>query len=378
MNSNNEIKYMIDLVRNLNESIESGKFIINERNPIGLAAKEGRFGAKELKPIFDDLIKAGSSTEALLKKVGVKNSDDLLKLVANDFLKLDAKLGSLAAKEASSLRANFELSILKNKSGIKKELLDIAASNLVKDNRFISNYKQYSREADLVDALKKKGYSDQGANAIAKARSNTKINTPKPKKTAGGGNTNLTPANPKPTIDPTFRDKLKNILNKFPKANWKQILKWGAGIGISGTVLWWLFHDNDDIPAPDDIPPTEETIVDDGGGGGGSGTGFIDAPSCEQVKNGESTMSKGMMGDCVGTVQSKLNEVNAAGLKVDNKFGKLTKKAVENFQTKNSIEATGIVDKTTYEKLFGTATAASTGSDYEEAQDTVAGAEEDF
>ena len=373
---------MIDLVRNINESIESEKITINEVNPLMTAAKEGKFGAKELKPIFDDLIKAGSSTEAMLKKVKVKNSDDLLKLVTNDFLKVDTKLGTLAANEARSLRANFELSILRNKSGVKKELLDIAASNLVKDNRFITNYKQYSREADLVDVLKKKGYSDQGANAIARARGNTKISAPKPKKTTNGGNTNLTPANPRPTINPTFRDKLKNILNKFPKANWKQILKWGAGIGISGTVLWWLFHDNDDIPAPVDIPPTEESIVDAGGGGGGagggSGTGFIDAPSCEQVKNGESTMSKGMKGDCVGTIQSKLNEVNTAGLIEDNKFGKLTKAAVENFQTKNSIEATGIVDKTTYEKLFGTATAASTGSDYEEAQDTVAGAEEDF
>ena len=87
MNSYNEIKYMIDLVRNINESIESGKITINEAgNPLGLAAKEGRFGAKELKPIFDDLIKAGSSTEALLKKVGVKNSDDLFKLVTNEGL----------------------------------------------------------------------------------------------------------------------------------------------------------------------------------------------------------------------------------------------------------------------------------------------------
>lgn len=79
---------------------------------------------------------------------------------------------------------------------------------------------------------------------------------------------------------------------------------------------------------------------------------WIEAPSCEEVSKGNAKIEKGMRGTCVGTIQKKLNEVNQAGLSEDEKFGSLTKKAVESFQTKNSITANGIVDKITYDKLF--------------------------
>jgi hypothetical protein len=368
MNSNNEIKYMIDLVRNLNESIESGKFMINERNPLGTAAKEGKFGAKQLQPIFDDLIKQGSSTEALLKRIKVKDSDDLFKLVTNDFVKVDTKLGALSKAEASSLRANFELSILKNKSGVNKELLDIAASNLVKDNRFINNYKQYGREADLVDALKKKGYSDQGANAIAKARSNTKINAPKPNKTTSGGNTNLTSTK---KIPDETKNKIKEYL-KF-KPNWNKLVKWGAGLGLSAAVLWYFLESNksdETITPPVDTPPSPP--VDNGGsgntGGGGGGSSWQECPTLEQVSGGTASIDYGMSCDLVGEIQLKLDEKIKAGLEVlykgkklsglknDTKFGGRTKASVMAFQKQNGKTETGSVNKETYDLLFGTST----------------------
>jgi hypothetical protein len=75
---------------------------------------------------------------------------------------------------------------------------------------------------------------------------------------------------------------------------------------------------------------------------------WVDAPSCDSVSKGNGKIEFGMRGDCVETIQSKLNEKNQAGLAEDGKFGKLTKAAVVNFQTKNNISpADGIVDQKT-------------------------------
>ena len=99
-------------------------------------------------------------------------------------------------------------------------------------------------------------------------------------------------------------------------------------------------------PTPDGGKSTGEKKIK-------KGFSWKTAPSCEDVSKGNGVIEFGMKGTCVGTIQKKLNEVNKAGLVEDEKFGKLTKGAVESFQTKNQISpSNGVVDKKTYEKLF--------------------------
>lgn len=82
---------------------------------------------------------------------------------------------------------------------------------------------------------------------------------------------------------------------------------------------------------------------------------WIISPTCDEVKSGDEEINKGMKGACVSAIQKKLNDVNNAGLEIDDKFGKLTEGAVIDFQTKNKISpANGVVTKQTYEKLFKT------------------------
>lgn len=107
-------------------------------------------------------------------------------------------------------------------------------------------------------------------------------------------------------------------------------------------------------------PPVPKPKPDNGGGSTPrprrkrGGMGWIAAPSCEEVKSGAKQMKKGMIGDCVGVVQKKLSEKGHPEVgTIDNKFGKNTETAVGNFQAKNSKTKTGIVDKETYDLLFG-------------------------
>ena len=83
-----------------------------------------------------------------------------------------------------------------------------------------------------------------------------------------------------------------------------------------------------------------------------SGFTWIPSPTCDEVKSGNEEITKGMKGACVSTIQKKLNDVNNAGLEIDDKFGGLTEGAVMEFQTKNQISPNGVVNKQTYQKLF--------------------------
>lgn len=82
------------------------------------------------------------------------------------------------------------------------------------------------------------------------------------------------------------------------------------------------------------------------------GSSMTQAPSCDEVKSGSKEIKRGMKDGCVSTIQDKLKtnhpEVGAS----DGKFGGKTENAVKNFQSKNGLSSTGIVNKETYEKLF--------------------------
>jgi hypothetical protein len=249
-----EIKKMIDLVRNINESLESNKNLLVEKNPLGTVAREGAITAKMLEPILKDLMVGGRKEATLLTSIGVKDSDDLLKVIKNDFKFLDIKLGTLSAKEASSLRGGLELSILKNNTGINKELMEVAASNLVKDSRFLEKYKAPGNEPDLVNALKNNGYSDQAAKELAKQK--FRSSQPKIKPIP---NTTPTPINPGISIPSWIK------VPDWWKYGWTTTKKWfkralwiaGVGAGLTAIYLAWKTFFGDD----DDLPPCAKLLV---------------------------------------------------------------------------------------------------------------------
>jgi hypothetical protein len=56
-----------------------------------------------------------------------------------------------------------------------------------------------------------------------------------------------------------------------PGFNWKRLVAWAAGLGITGGLLWWYFSTNDDKKVPDDIPTTPPKDGDNGDNGGDGG-----------------------------------------------------------------------------------------------------------
>jgi hypothetical protein len=256
MEKSKEIRKFINLMESINDNIKTNNIELDEANPFGVAAREGKIIAKEIESVFN-VIKSDSKISPLLTKAGVTNADEMLNLIKNDFKtidKLSTKVGKLIPKEAGQLRGGFELGVLKS-STTNKKLIDIAAENLVKDRRFFDEYKQYANEVDLVKKLKERGYSDQAAKNIAKKRFSGKYTVgkrpikPTTKPTSGVGTT------VKKYTKEQFQ-KLKEFLTGG-KRNWKDILKWGAGIGIGGSVLWYMLSDSGQ--KPDDLPTTPPT-----------------------------------------------------------------------------------------------------------------------
>lgn len=253
----NEIRKFINLMESFN-SDKINDSTINEANPLGIAAREGKFAAKEIESVYKTLKLRGSASAKLFAKAGVKNADDFLKLIKNDFVSMDkasTKLPKLLPKEAQQLRGSFELGILKSNSTNAK-LLDIAADNLAKDGRFIEKYKAVGSETDLVNKLKQNGYSDQGAKAIAKKRTFYKNNPIKKKPDPTKPNPN---PNPKP-VPPQYKKWWDDLIKWLKqKKTWKQILAWGLGVGIPATILYnMVTSSGEELPA--DI---EEPKIDD-------------------------------------------------------------------------------------------------------------------
>ena len=64
-------------------------------------------------------------------------------------------------------------------------------------------------------------------------------------------------------------------------------------------------------------------------------------------------LAKGSKGDAVVELQERLNELGYSVGTADGDFGGKTESAVKQYQTDNGIEATGIVDDTTFNYIFG-------------------------
>ena len=256
---------LIESIENdLNKQIETSTLI--ERSALSAAAKgeltgASKLAATELTPIFPKLT-SNTIYGPILKQYGVKSTDELLKLIQNDFKFVDPKLGTLSGKQAKELRTVIELEILKSASTNAK-LLDAVGTNLVKNKKFMEQTKQFDDIA-LVNHLKKtQGFSDQGAKAVVKQRTLLKQGKLKPNTRPTNTNNVPPPKTPPPNtppLKPSFIDKIKNF-------NWAKAAGYALLVGVPLASVWWWWNqsgkDKEGLPPepPQDFPPCAKSLL---------------------------------------------------------------------------------------------------------------------
>jgi len=204
----------------------------------------------------------GLTAKSPNKAVVITNVDDLLHA-----LKVE---GGMAA----DVLAKFNQGLLKS-SKTPIDLIDGITKEVVGSKNFVSRYGKMT-DSEMKNALKAAGYSD---NAIESFMRNAKkdpkfkqafqkgVTNRKLKRTANGKDKNMSPkgngSNVPPQQKKTLIEKSRELLNmiKVKKMTWKQLLAWGAGIGVGAAALWWWLYDNETIP--DDTPENEPTDTGD-------------------------------------------------------------------------------------------------------------------
>ena len=204
---------------------------------ISKAALEGKLIASELEGYLKMMTK-DSKISAELTKAGIRTSEELLTALKGNRL-------------TSTLKGSLELSILKSNTKNAK-LIDLAAENLVRNKSFDQKYAaEFAKGQPAYEkALKQAGYSEDAITKIVQK----KFNLPIPKPTAPK------PTTPKPTPPKPLKSWWEKWRTKFEpflknKPNWKQIVAWGAGLGISAAALWWMIDTFASDKKGDDFPP---------------------------------------------------------------------------------------------------------------------------
>ena len=227
--NNSSISNRISLIETYNESL-------NE-DLISKAALEGKLIASELEGYLKMMMKDGKiGTE--LTNAGIRTSEELLTALKGNRL-------------TSTLKGSLELSILKSNTKNAK-LIDLATENLVRNKAFDQKYAaEFAKGQPAYEkALKQAGYSDDAITKIVQKKFN--LPTPKP--------TTPKPTPPKPTPPKPLKSWWEKWKTKFEpflknKPNWKQIVAWGAGLGISAAALWWMIDTFASDKKGDDFPP---------------------------------------------------------------------------------------------------------------------------
>lgn len=203
---------------------------------ISKAALEGKLLASELEGYLKMMTKDSKVANELTRS-GIRTSEELLTALKGNRL-------------TSTLKGSLELSILKSNTKNPK-LIELAAENLVRNKSFDQKYAaEFAKGQPAYEkALKQAGYSDDAITKIVQKKFN--LQKPKP-----------VPPNPTPKPTPpkplkTWWEKWKTRLLEFlkTKPNWKKLVAWGAGLGISAAALWWMIDSFASDQKGDDFPP---------------------------------------------------------------------------------------------------------------------------
>jgi len=246
---------LIGLFENETDNVQN---TINE-DLIASAAREGKLVASELEGYLKMMMKDSKTAENLTKS-GIRTSEELLNALKGNKLN-------------SALKGSLELSVLKSNTKNAK-LIDLASENLVRNKMFDQKYAaEFAKGQPAYEkALKSAGYSDDAITKIVQKKFNQidpktgkPYARPETINAKGGTSTNrVKPTTPPPAevkgFMSKFGDKLKELMKKKP--NWKTLVMWGAGLGISGLALWWMI-DSLGGEKPTDMPPTPP-VTDNG------------------------------------------------------------------------------------------------------------------
>jgi hypothetical protein len=244
-------------IRNKMSLIETIKQSLDE-DLIASAAREGKLVASELEAYLKIMIK-DQKIAAELTKNGIRTAEELLAALKGNRL-------------SKTLKGSLELGVLKSNTKNAK-LIDLASENLVRNKVFDQKHAaEFAKGQPAYEkALKQAGYSEDAITKIVQKKFNQiDPKTGKPyarpetiaKKDIGA--TSGKP-NPKPNVPPApsniktlwekWKTKIQEQLKK--KRSWKEMVAWGAGLGIGAAALWYMLDGFvADGEKPAETPPT--------------------------------------------------------------------------------------------------------------------------
>lgn len=195
-------------------------------------------------------------------KVGSQNKNNILSTV--DELMYALKTADGMLPETVGL---LNQGLLKAKS-TPVNMVDDIAKDVVAQENFIRRYGQKT-PSDFKQSLEAAGYSPNAVNRlIENAKKNPAFKKQVAKgiakrRTASGKQKNMKPKTDGSTVPPqqktTLMSKARELMDmvKVKKMTWKEVLAWGAAIGVGALALWWFLYDSDTVP--DDLPEDEPT-----------------------------------------------------------------------------------------------------------------------
>ena len=297
--NNDELKRQILLMnynnkKTLTENIDE---ILSEQGVIKDLVSTGSIVARELEGVLKTMMKDSKVAKDLKNveiykggvKTGVRTAEELINAI---------KLNKLS----SSLKGELELAILRSKT-TNRTLIDSAASNLARNQKFINKYTAEIRQgqSQYEAALKRAGYSDEAITSIVQQTESLggKIKTAeeigkdlgkdlgKDSKDLGkdlGKDSKDLGKDLGKDLDKSGQNIIDDVLKNptKPKRYWRtKFKKWGwideAGkltskgrrriVQVLGAaaLIWWLKSDNDDEKIPKPIPepiPKPIPVVD--------------------------------------------------------------------------------------------------------------------
>ncbi len=195
-------------------------------------------------------------------KVGSQNKNNILTTV--DELMYALKTADGMLPETVGL---LNQGLLKAKS-TPVNMVDDIAKDVVAQENFIRRYGQKT-PSDFKRSLEAAGYSPNAVNKLIEhANKNPAFKKQIAKgiakrRTASGKEKNMKPKTDGSTVPPqqktTLMSKARELMDmvKVKKMTWKEVLAWGAAIGVGALALWWFLYDSDTVP--DDLPEDEPT-----------------------------------------------------------------------------------------------------------------------